>query len=674
MIRLLNIKRIKGISFMWKKKLTAALLLLLMLTGTACGAKEEGTPETPGEGSGEKRYTAGEYTATGEGNYGEIPVTVTFSESEILTIVVGDHEETPDIANPVFEKIPAEIITGQTLHVDVVAGATNSSNGILAAIEACVEKAGGDVEALKNKVVEQTEKEAIEKTVDVVIIGGGGAGASAAASAAENGASVILVEKGSSLGGNTVRAGGAYNAVDEERQSQVEMNDALINDLKAILEVDEAEFGDFEDTVVTLKEQISQYFAEGDTTKLFDSEELHMYQIYIGGKRTDQDGEEITSTLSLAEKLTSEALDALNWMVSKDETLTINEGIGTVLGAMWPRTHGLSASVGVGFINPLAEDAKRNGAEFMLETEAEELIIEDGRVVGVKAVKSDGTQVTLHATKGVIMATGGFGANAKMVAQYNTYWPTIPEDMKSTNTSNATGDGIDMGLSAGANLVGMGFAQLMPSSHPESGALSGGVWGSAESQVFVNKEGTRFVNEYAERDVLASAALKQTESLFYIICDQNTAGNPQPGDKNVWGDVIDDLVETKSVYRADTLEELAQQMGVPADVLVAEIEKYNTFIDNQEDPEFGKTNFGPKIEVAPFYATPRSPSLHHTMGGLQINEEAQVMDKNGSAIPGFYAAGEVTGGIHAGNRLGGNALTDILVFGRIAGKNAAEEN
>ncbi|WP_312461447.1 FAD-binding protein, partial [Proteiniclasticum sp.] len=350
--------------------------------------------------------------------------------------------------------------------------------------------------------------------------------------------------------------------------------------------------------------------------------------------RTDKNGEEITSNLSLVKKLTNQALDALNWLVSKDSTLKINDSIGTVLGAMWPRTHGLSASVGVGFINPLAEDAKKNGAEFMLETKAEELIIENGRVSGVKAVKTDGTEVTLHATKGVIMATGGFGANAKMVAQYNTYWPTIPEDMKSTNTSNAQGDGINMGIEAGAELVGMGFAQLMPSSHPETGALSGGVWGSAESQVFINKEGKRFVNEYAERDVLASAALKQTDSLFYIICDQVTAGNPQPGDKNGWGDVIDDLVATKSIYRADTLEELAEQMGIPADVFVSEIEKYNTFIDNQKDPEFGKTNFGPKILEAPFYATPRSPSLHHTMGGLAINDEAQVLDKNGAAIPG----------------------------------------
>lgn len=659
---------------MLKRRIIAAGLMLLMLASTGCGAKEGNTPKNPSQGNAEKLYTAGEYTATGEGNYGAIPVTVTFSETEILSIVVGKNDETPDIAKPVFDKIPAEILRDQTLHVDVVAGATNSSKGLLAAIEACVVKAGGNLERLRNKVVEKTEKESIVKTADVVIIGGGGAGAAAAASAAENGASVILVEKGSSLGGNTVRAGGAYNAVDEERQSAVAMNDALTNDLKAILKVDENKFGDFKETVVTLKGQIKKYFAEGDTTKLFDSEELHMYHIYIGGNRTDKNGKEITSTFTLAQKLTSQAMDALNWLVSKDPAIKIKDGIGTVLGAMWPRTHGLSTSVGVGFINPLAEDAKKNGAEFMLETKAEELIIENGRVVGVKAVQGDGTKVTLKANKGVVMATGGFGANAKMVAQYNTYWPVIPDDMKSTNSANATGDGINMGLSAGANLVGMGFAQLMPSSHPETGALSGGVWGSAESQVFINKEGTRFVNEYAERDVLASAALKQTDGLFYIICDQNTAGNPQPGAKNGWGDVIDDLVKTKSIYRADTLEELAVQMGIPADVLVAEIKEYNTFIDNQKDPEFGKTNFGPKIEVAPFYATPRSPSLHHTMGGLQINEEAQVLDKNGAVIPGFYAAGEVTGGIHAGNRLGGNALTDILVFGRIAGKNAALKN
>ncbi len=652
------------------KKIISLFLCIMMVFSLASCAANNVESEKP-TSSDSATYKAGEYTASAKGNFGDIPVTVTFSDTEILSITVGENQETPDISKPVFEKLPKQIVEGQTLKVDMITGATNSSKGLLAAVEDCIVQAGGDVEALKNKEVAKTVKDTIEKTADVVVIGGGGAGVAAAASASENGASVILVEKGASLGGNTIRAGGGYNAVDPELQSNVEMNDALSNDLKAILEADENEFGEYKDTIVTLKSQINEYFESGDTTKLFDSPELHIYHMYVGGHRTDKNGVEIHSNLDLAKTLANNSLAALKWVVSHDDNLEIRDSIFTVLGAMWPRTHSLNANVGSGFITPLADSAVENGAEIMLETKADELIVKDGRVVGVKATQADGTPVVLNATKGVIMATGGFAANAKMVAEYNTYWPTIPENMKSTNTANATGDGIVMGKSVGANLIGMGFAQLMPSSHPETGALSGGVWGSAESQVFVNKEGKRFVNEYAERDVLASAALEQTDALFYIICDQITAGDPKPGDKNGWGDVIDDLVASGSIYRADTLEELAEQMGVPADVFVEEIEKYNSYVDNQSDTDFGKANFGGKIEVAPFYATPRSPSLHHTMGGLEINTDAQVLDANGNVIPGFYAAGEVTGGIHAGNRLGGNALADIMVFGRIAGENAA---
>ncbi|WP_312811675.1 flavocytochrome c [Sedimentibacter sp.] len=654
---------------MLKRIISLSLCILMIFSLSSCATNTVGSdPSTPSDSA---IYKAGEYTASAKGNFGDIPVTATFSDTEILSIVVGENQETPDIAKPVFEKLPKQIIDGQTLKVDMIAGATNSCKGLLDAVEDCIKQAGGDIEALKNKEVAQQIKDTIEKTADVVVVGGGGAGVAAASAAAQNGASVILIEKGASLGGNTLRAGGAYNAVDPELQSKVEMKDALINDLKAILKVDENSFGEFKDTVVTLKSQINEYFESGDTTKLFDTPELHIYHMYIGGHRTDKNGVEIHSNLDLAKTLAYNSLDALKWVASQDSNLNIRDEISTVLGAMWPRTHSLDTNVGSGFIYPLANSAEKSGTEIMLDTKAEELIVKEGRVVGVKATQSDGTPVILNATKGVVMATGGFAANAKMVAEYNTYWPTIPENMKSTNTANATGDGIIMGKSVGANLVGMGFAQLMPSSHPETGALSGGVWGSAESQVFINKEGKRFVNEYAERDVMASAALNQTDALFYIICDQITAGNPQPGGKNGWGDVIDDLIASGSIYKADTLEDLAKQIGVPADIFVSEIENYNSYVDNQADPDFGKANFGGKIEVAPFYATPRSPSLHHTMGGLEINTEAQVLDASGNVIPGFYAAGEVTGGIHAGNRLGGNALADIMVFGKIAGENAA---
>jgi hypothetical protein len=210
----------------------------------------------------------------------------------------------------------------------------------------------------------------------------------------------------------------------------------------------------------------------------------------------------------------------------------------------------------------------------------------------------------------------------------------------------------------------MGFAQLMPSSHPVDGSLFSGVWGSAETQLFINKEGKRFVNEYAERDVLSKAALEQTDGLFFIICDNDIVSTFDPAR-------IKQLEETGCIYVADTLDELAEKMGVPADVFAETIKNYNEYTLNKKDPDFGKEFFGQPIDEAPFTATPRSPSLHHTMGGLRIDPETHVLRADGSVIDGLFAAGEVCGGIHAGNRLGGNAMTDFLVFGRIAGANAA---
>lgn len=498
-----------------------------------------------------------------------------------------------------------------------------------------------------------------EKSADVVVIGGGGAGLAAAVSAAENGASVILIEKASFLGGNTLLSGGAFNAVDPERQKNVPMNDALLKELKSYLEMDESEFGDFGPTLATLKQQIRDYLNSGDTSVLFDSVELHTIQTYLGGKRTDQNGYTITGDFELVRTMCSRALDAIKWLESHG--LKVDDKITTVLGALWPRTH--STGGGKAIIDTLSSAAKKLGVEIMLETKGTELIVENGRVVGVKAQKADGSELILRANKGVVLATGGFGANPQMRAEYNTYWPELPLDMPTTNSPHATGDGIVMAKAVGADLVGMGFIQLMPSAHPKNGSLFSGVWGSAETQVFVNKDGKRFVNEYAERDVLAKAALEQKDALFFIICDQKIVGDRD----------ISNMLEKGDVVKADTLEELAQKLGINVENFVAEIAKYNSYVDKQEDPDFHKPNFGNyKIDTPPFYATPRSPAVHHTMGGVKIDTLARVINTEGKAIPGLYAAGEVTGGIHAGNRLGGNALADIIVFGRIAGESAAK--
>ena len=132
------------------------------------------------------------------------------------------------------------------------------------------------------------------------------------------------------------------------------------------------------------------------------------------------------------------------------------------------------------------------------------------------------------------------------------------------------------------------------------------------------------------------------------------------------------FIEEGIVVTADTLEELAEAIDVPVDAFVETIEKYNSYVDAGVDPDFGKNAFGSKIETAPFYAVPERPSAHHTMGGLAINTNTEVLDADGNVIPGLFAAGEVTGGIHAGNRVGGNAVADAWVFGKIAGTNAAK--
>lgn len=623
------------------KKLTAALLVFLMMVMTGAMALA---------------YTEGTYTATAQGNNGPVTVSVTFSADAITDVTVVEHSETAGLSDRPIAEIPAAIVENQSLAVDTVSGATNSSNAILTAVADCVAQAGGDVEALKAVAVEKAPVEDVEATYDVVVLGGGGAGLTASITAAQNGAKVILVEKAGSLGGNTLIAGQGFNACDPERQANTEMSEALLGQLKSYLDLDPAYFGAFAEVLETVKGQINDYIASGSTT-LFDSPELHMLHTYMGGKRTGLDGTVIEPDLELARTFATNALDALEWAESIGAQW--NDTTSTILGAMWPRSHGLANG---NVITILTDAAKANGVEIVTDTRANDLIVENGKVVGVKATTSEGANVTLHANSGVVLATGGFSANAPMVVEYNNYWPGLSDTMPSTNAPTITGDGIVMAKAVGADLVGMGFAQLMPSSHPVDGSLFSGIWGSAETQVFVNKEGKRYVNEYAERDVLSKAALAQTDGIFYIICDNKIAKNADVAGMEAKGNVV----------VADTLEELAEKLGIPADTFVETIERYNSFVDAQKDDDFGKPLFGEKIDEAPFVATPRSPSLHHTMGGVKIDTNTHVISTEGNVIDGLYAAGEVTGGLHAGNRLGGNAMTDFLVFGRIAGENAAK--
>ena len=600
-------------------------------------------------------YTTGTYTGTGTGMLDKIEVAVTFDADTITGIEVVSCNDTPGVCDAAVEKIPAEIVKYQSLGVDVATSATFTSNGILEAVADAVKQAGGDVDALKAVPVEKVAGEEVKLSADVVVVGGGGAGLAAALTAAEEGASVIILEKGATYGGNTILSGGYYQAAHPDYLQYASLTEGQKEEIERYISL-EPKDERMASWQAKVKEQYAEHLAAGHEY-LFDSPELHMIQTYDGG--------DYLGDSELIEMMCYGDVDSMNWL--SDHGFTWKKKTVAIVGSIWMRCKASDTyASGQGFINVISDAIQNEKLDVttVFECRAEHLVKDDaGRVVGVTGVSTvDGTPYTVSANKGVIVASGGFSANVEMRQEYDEIWGNLTEAVPTTNAPTITGDGIVMAKAVGADLVGMGFAQLMPSSHPVDGSLFSGIWGSAETQVFVNKEGKRYVNEYAERDVLSKAALAQTDGIFYIICDNKIAKNADVAGMEAKGNVV----------VADTLEELAEKLGIPADTFVETIERYNSFVDAQKDDDFGKPLFGEKIDEAPFVATPRSPSLHHTMGGVKIDTNTHVISTEGNVIDGLYAAGEVTGGLHAGNRLGGNAMTDFLVFGRIAGENAAK--
>lgn len=603
-------------------------------------------------------YTPGTYEGTGLGNNGEIKVRVTLDENEITDIQVVEHKETTGIGDNALASIIPDVIANQSLGVDMIGGATNTSKGLIEAVAAAVAAAGGDAEALKMAKVEKQAGEAIEKSADIVIVGAGGAGIAAALTAAEKGASVLIIDKAGSVGGNTIISGGVFNAADPERQAQVTMGDSSRRELESYLEFKEEDFGDFSPALITLKKQIREYLASG-RTDLFDTVELHIIQTYIGSKRVGLDGSVIVPDYELVKILCENALDALHWL--EELGVQYEPGVVQAVGALWQRTHTPVPANGVAVVSVLSEKLTSTpGIELMTETEATDFILDGEKVVGVKAVLKDGTPVTLKAGKNVILASGGFASNIDMIKKYNNYWPAIA-DVPSDAAATCNGDGILMAERIGANLVGMGYVQMLPTT-----AYPDGVAGlQGNSKLFINKEGVRFVNESAERDVLSAAGLSQTDGMFYCIADANYLDN------RTWDQVKGWEAKGYLAY-ADTLEEAAQRMGLDPVTVRETIDRFNTFVENEEDLDFGRYSFKGKVETAPFLVIAMSPAYHHTMGGVEIDATCRVISTDGKPIEGLYAAGEVCGGIHAGNRLGGNAIADVFVFGRIAGEQAAK--
>ena len=612
---------------------------------------------------------SGKYQVKAKGHGSEsMPMEVDIDGDKVTSIKVDSSGETKGVADEVFRRLPKTIVENQTLNVDAVSGATISSHGVIDGVAEAIDEAGGDSTEWKNREKPAATKvEDEEITVDVAVVGAGGAGLAAAVRSIQHGEKVAILEKYPQIGGNTSRAGGPMNAAEPEWQSKFKAlpgEKQTLEDLAntPIEQIDLEYRFDFE----RLQRQIKEYIDSG-TDYLFDSTLLHEIQSYLGGKRTDLKGNEIHGKYALVHELVTNALNSVKWLQDLGVKFD-NSQVTEPVGGLWRRGHKPVEPLGYAFIHVLGDWIREHGVDPYLETRVEKLIIEDGKVRGVIATRADSSTLTVHA-KAVILTAGGFGANTKMVQKYNTYWPNIADDSTTTNSPAITGDGINLGLEAGADLFGMGFIQLMPVADPKTGELFTGVVTPPANYIMVNKKGKRFVNEFAERDVLAKAVI-ENGGLIYQIADDKIKDTAY----NTTQESLDAQVKAGTLFRADTLEDLAKQIGMNPAVLVKTIQDYNSYVDCGEDPDFHKNVLGLKCEVAPFYATPRKPAIHHTMGGLVIDTKAHVLNKDGQIIDGLYSAGENAGGIHAGNRLGGNSLADIFTFGRIAANTAYEDH
>ncbi|QMV14540.1 flavocytochrome c [Vibrio spartinae] len=616
-------------------------------------------------------FTPGTYDVHALGHGGALPMKVAFSENKIESIEIDTGNETEGLADVVFVRIPDKIIEGQTLNVDALSGASETSHAVLDGVAKAVKLAGVNPDILRRrpKPASSLNKGDEEYTCDVVVIGGGGAGLSAAATVLQQGKRAIVLEKYPAVGGNTIRTGGPINAADPEWQRTFEENPGERHTIESLLNTDESDIHEeYLDDFRALKQEFAVYQEQFGQAKgyLFDSPLLHRMQTYFGGKRTDLQGNNIYGQYDLVKILTDRALESVQWL--EDIGVVYDKDIVFApVGALWRRGHKPVKKYGTAFILALSKYIEDMSGTIITDSPAKEFIIEDGEIKGVIATGVNGQKITVRA-KAVVLATGGFGANTKMLKQYNTYWSHIADDIKTTNSYAMTGDGILLGQSVGAGLTGMGFTQMMPVADPNTGELFSGLQVPPENFVIVNKQGKRFINEFAGRDVLTKAALAEG-GLFYLIADdeiKKTAANTSQ-------EKIDRQVEAGTLFRADTLEDLAIKVGMDPAVLVDTVNKYNSYVEAEHDPEFHKDTFSLKVEKAPFYATPRQPAVHHTMGGLKIDTATHVLDETNQPIKNLYAVGEVAGGIHAGNRLGGNALADIFTFGRIAGQTAIAE-
>lgn len=616
-----------------KKLLSLFLVSLVFLSLVACNKKDVKT-----------------YEGSAKGYKSEIKVEVKIADGNTLSDVkVTKHEETEGIGSKAVEKLPPLMVSQQKVDVDVLTGATFTSKGIIEAVKDAFKKANLDPKDLKANADGKKDEKVEKLEVDVVVIGAGGAGLTAAIELANNNKKVILLEKNEIAGGNSVKSTGGMNAAETKYQKAMDLKEFKEEKgIEKTIATAREKYPELKELADKVEKQFQEYLLRSDNKGYFDSVDLFILDTLIGGKNLNNH--------KLVEVLAKESADGIEWLEKNGAKLS---SVGSFGGASVKRIHrpvnaeGKTIAVGSYIVPILTKNVENNkNIKIIYGAPANELIVADGKISGVKA---KGYEIS---AKAVIIASGGFGYNLEMVEKYK---PEL-KGFISTNSPGITGDGIVMAEKIGAKLVDMNQIQIHPTVFKETSSLiTEGLRG--DGAILVNQEGKRFVDEVGTRDAVSAAEIAQTGSYAYLIIDQKMydASN-----------VIQGYVKKEMAVKGESIKDLAKALKIDEKTFEETMNKWNKSVSDGSDPEFNRTSFAKPLDTAPFYAIKVTPGVHHTMGGIAINEKAEVLDTKDQPIVGLYAAGEVTGGVHGANRLGGNAVADFIVFGRVAARTCLE--
>lgn len=594
--------------------LTAAMLLSGCTAQPDASAQPSGsTTPAPSETGSAAIFTPGTYEGTGKGYGGDIKVSVTVDETSITDIEVVEQTETEGVGGAALPTLVDKVLSAQSVNIDGVSGATYTSDGFLTAVREAITASGADPDALgQGQTGGDEAKETVTMSTDVVVVGAGGAGLAAALTAAQNGADVVVLEKMAMVGGASSMAGGGTNATGSQWQQSYGIEDSP-----------EAYFMDIMEN--------GHFFSDART--------LWLYANTQGA--------------------------AFDWLVAEDGAALpyVNSQPSPSAEHTYGRTFSPEGG-GAGVVSALQQKVTDLGVEILLETPAQELMVTDGTVTGVKALAADGTPYEITANS-VILATGGYGANTDMLPETVTSLPYA-------GAVSATGDGLNMATAIGADAINLDKVNIQPHSiilpdgrgqHTFQGCLA---MYNKTGSILVSDQGVRFVNEQGSANDI-KAGMEQNEH-SYLIMDAasfETYAQTCIASHNFTQEQLDQWLEASGTSNpvfahADSLEDLAAIVGIPSGALTETVERYNGFVSAGEDTDFGR-----KVSTAmgdgPYYAVEMNLRYYATLGGLHINDNMQVLDTDGQPIQGLYAAGEVVGGvvgdIYAPGSLFGWAMT-----------------